>query len=199
MQSWSGKLDKLERIKDLLGKTGTARDKRVEQFISNLFGKNNKYKTELMADVDKIFGGNTVSRAKAADNAKKFGESGKPGLLPVYGTGGSVNAAVNMGLVLPRAAAAVGTLGTASPLIASRFTLPMLTKLEQGLKASGIAMTPRAASTLAALKKPINEAQRVRLATILAAELEAQLPANVIPFRMKDAAGLDEEPQYTQR
>lgn len=193
MKSWSDKLDKLERVKDLLGKTGTARDKRVEQFISNLFGKNNKYKTELMADIDKIFGGNTISRAKAADNAKKFGESGKPGLLPVYGTGGSVSAAVNMGLVLPRAAAAVGTLGTASPLIASRITLPMLTAMEKRLKSAGVALTPRAASVMAAMKKPASEAQRARMATILAAELEAQAPANAIPFRVKDAAGLDKD------
>lgn len=199
MRSWSGKLDKLERIKDLLGKTGTARDKRVEQFISNLFGRNNKYKTELMADIDKIFGGNTVSRAKAADMAKKFGETGKPGILPAWGTGGSVSMGVNSALVLPRAAAAVATLGTASPLIASRFTLPMLTKLEQGLKGAGVALTPKSQFVLKAMKKPISDTQRARLASILAAELEAQLPTNTIPFRMKDAASVEEDPQYTQR
>jgi hypothetical protein len=185
MRGWSDKLDKLERIKDLLGKTGKARDKRVEQFVNNLFGKNSAYKQDLMRDLDAIFKTDLVDRARAADMAASLGEGGKPAWLPRQVTGASVKAAAVLNTI--PVAGQVATLGTASPRIAATFTLPMLSAMERNLKAAGIALTPRAASVMNKMKGPVTDAQRARMATILAAELESQLPNNAIPFRRKVA------------
>jgi hypothetical protein len=196
MESWSDKLDKLDRIKGLLGKTGSARDKRVEQFINNLFGKNSAYKQQLMNDLDHIFQSDIVGRAKAADMAASLGEGGKPAILPRQVTGASLKAGLLANLV--PGVGQIAAIGTASPRVAASLTLPVLTKMEQGIKAAGIAMTPRAAGALQALKGPISAAQRARLATLLATELEASLPPNAIPFRQK-VAEQDQPTEYVTR
>lgn len=186
MRTWSDKLDKLDRIKDLIGKNGITRQKRVEQFIKKLFGKNNKYKTRLMEDLDGIFGSSLTADAKDAQMASQLGEQGKAGWLPRQATGRSMlGAATGVGAAIasghPWAIAA--TPFFASPKIASRITLPALTKLEDGLKAAGVALTPKAGKLIAAMKKPITNAQRARLATLLASEMESQLQGGIVPFR----------------
>lgn len=189
MRSWSDKLDKLDRIKDMLGKTGATREKRVEQFINNLFGKNNRYKTQLMKDLDGIFGSNLTERARTTQLASQLGDAGTAGWLPRQTTGRAL-----LGHVV---GTPVSSALLASPKIASRVTLPFLSHLETSLKAGNIPITPRAAQALAALKKPLNETQKARLINILAAELEAGTPANVIPFQPKKVAEEDDKDSST--
>lgn len=198
MNRFHAKLESIDNMKDMIGKTSKVREKRIEAVVNNLFGKNKKWQQKFLNEFEANFGGNTVSRARAAQMAQAFGEGGKPGLLPVWGTGASSSVAANAAMVLPRAGAALVTGGFASPFIASRITLPALTKLEQGLKSAGIALTPRAAQAMSALKRPVSDAQRVRLASILALELENQLPANAIPFRQK-VAEEDQPVDYVTR
>jgi hypothetical protein len=196
MRGWSDKLDKLEKIKDLLGKTGSTRDRRVEQFINNLFGKNSEHKQQLMRDLDDIFGSDITARAKTSQLASQLGDDGTAGWLPQQFTG---RALLGYG--------ATSVTGTplaapffASPKIASGFTLKNLTRLEEGLKSAGVALSPKAEKAMAALRKPASEAQKARLASILAAELEAQMPANAIPFHIQRAAEADtEEPARVQK
>ncbi|MDQ2999876.1 MAG: hypothetical protein M3Y08_01245 [Fibrobacterota bacterium] len=58
---------------------------------------------------------------------------------------------------------------------------------------------PKAARLGQAMTKTSSKTTRAALAAQIARELNIEASANVIPFRMKEAAGLDEEPQYTQR
>jgi len=198
MESWSDKLDKLDRIKKLLGKTGEARDKRVEQFINNLFGKNSEYKQELMRDLDGIFQSDITGRAKAAQNAQALGPGGVPTWLPRQMTGrsglglvgsiaaGTAGQAAGFGAAAPLALA--GTILVASPKVAATITLPFLTAVEKAAKAGQLTLTPKAIRLMTALEKPIGESQKIRLAQALAAELEAQAAGNIIPFQPQKVA-----------
>jgi len=198
MRRFHDKLTSIDNMKDMIGKTGKVRERRIEAVVNNLFGKNKKWQQKFLNEFSANFGGNTVSRAKAAQMAQQFGEGGKPGILPVWGTGAGSTAATHAALFLPKVGATIATAGVASPYVAARITLPMLTKLEQGLKATGVALSPRAAQALSAMRRPISLAQRARLATVLAAELEAQMPANALPFRQK-VAEEDQPVDYVTR
>lgn len=121
MAEWSDDLDKLERIKKLVGTTEASRDSRIESFIANLFGKNTKYKQQLMADLDNIFGSDIVGKAKETALASSLGPEGKAGFLPKQFTGRSLLAQTIAGAL---AAPAAG-LPFSSPLVASRVTLPV--------------------------------------------------------------------------
>lgn len=180
MRSWSDKLDKLERIKSLLGKTGAVRDRRIESFISNLFGKNSKHKQQLMQDLDQIFGSNMTGEAKDAFLAAQLGEEGKATLLPRQVTGRAA-----LGYVVGNAAA----VPFMSPAIASRLTLPLAEKLEAALRASGGVLTDKGTKALKALEKADSKATQIKLIQII----EKESGGNVIPFRMKQVAERDEE------
>lgn len=202
MLSWSDKLGKLDEIKKYIGQTGPARDKRIESFINNLFGKNSTHKQQLMADLDGIFGSGLTQKAKDAQLASQLGPEGKAGWMPRQFNGRSAlgyvsgaGAATVTGNPLAAAAPAL----FASPKIASRFTLPMLTKTEEGLKAAGVALSPKANKLVMAMKRPIDDVQRARLASLLATEIEAQIPANIVPFRMKDVAEKEDNTRYSRQ
>lgn len=191
MAKYHDKLDKLDRIKELIGKNANTRERRVQQFIDNLFGKNSEYKSQLVADLDEVFGSNFSERAKYADMAASLGPEGKPSLLPRQPTGAALKAGIYLNVV--PVLGQIATIATASPAIAARFTLPTLQALEDGLKAANIMLTPRARSAAKALSgKAVSAEQRVRLAQIVMDEIRAgheldsmQNPSNVVPFRKK--------------
>ena len=118
MKSWSDKIEKVDRLKDYLGKNATTRANRAESFIQNLYGKNKTEAQRVLGDVQEIFGTNTLGEAKMAQLANQIGEGGKAAWLPRWTTGRSI-LAKGYGL-------AVG-----SPKIASQVTLPITERIGQ--------------------------------------------------------------------
>lgn len=130
MRAWSGKLDKLEEIKGVLGKTSSTRDRRVESFIDNLFGKNSEYKQQLMKDLDEIFQSDLTKQAKAAQLASEVGPGGVPTWFPRQSTGRSGSIYDILRDIIRIGSTPVGGFVLSSPKIASRATLPAFQGLE---------------------------------------------------------------------
>lgn len=128
MKTYSDKLEKLEEIKGYLGKNSSTRERRVEAFVDNLFGKNKTNAQKVLNDLSEIVGADFVQDAKLAQLAQEFGPTGKPGLLPTHTTGRSTLGLGAGGTMLvsgaktgniPLALAGAGTVGLTSPKIAA--------------------------------------------------------------------------------
>ena len=204
MVAWSDKLDKLDGLKKYIGKTDQAREKRIESFVSNLFGKNSAHKQQLMEDMDKIFGTEMVEKAKTAQLAGQFGEDGKAGLMPRQFTGRSALGAVagiGTGLVTGNPFLSIlAPFLLASPKVASRVTLPRLDDFEKLARKAGKAFSPKAKKLVMAIEKADDPTRKAALANLLLQEMDSQA-TNVIPFRMKDAADADTTtpPRYSRK
>lgn len=173
MASYHNKLDKLDKIKDLVGQNAATRERRVESFVNNLFGKNSEYKQQLVRDLDEIFGSNITERAKAADMAASLGPNGTPTWLPRQPTGAALKAGVYLNMI--PGLGQIATLATASPMVASRVTLPTLEAIAEAAKSANIALTPKAMAAAKALQSPAaTGVKRIRLAQILMEELQQQ-------------------------
>lgn len=188
MQSWSDKLDKLERIKGMLGGKADTSAARVERFIGTLFGKNTEYKQQLVRDLDEILGSNILGDAKTASLAGEFGKTGKPGIWPRQFTGRSLLGAVYLS---PPVAAVVS-----SPYAASRFVLPFTQGLEAVLKKTGGVLSSRGLNALKAAGKARNAALQMRLLKVI------EQDANTLPGLRRVAESdqtRTEEPRYATR
>jgi hypothetical protein len=111
MKSWFDKLEKLDRVKSVVGMTTKSREVRAENFINNLNNKGRKKAKQWLSDFEKIVGKDFVEQAQLAQWANQFGDGGTGAWLPRWTTGRSLWA--------KGAGAAIG-----SPKIASRFTIP---------------------------------------------------------------------------
>jgi len=133
MKTLSNKLQKRDDVLRFLGKNGKTRDARVESFISNLFGKNKKYRQKAVKELGDLFGKDFLEQSKLTSLAAEFGEEGVPGFLPRQTTG---KALLGLGLGAGAGGAAFGDersstgalIGASltSPKIATRL-LPKLT------------------------------------------------------------------------
>ena len=90
MKSFSDKLKLVDDLKGYVGKSAQVRDRRIEQFISTLFGKNKSDRQRVVDGLGKIFGEDFLQESKLASLAAELGETGTAGLLPRQFTGRSV-------------------------------------------------------------------------------------------------------------
>ena len=111
MQDVAKKLDALDKIKQVVGKTSDTREARAESIVRNINNLGKEKKREWLKDFENVFGGDYLNQAKMAQLAEQMGNEGKGSLLPRWTTG--------------RSALAKGTgLAFGSPRIASQVTLP---------------------------------------------------------------------------
>lgn len=122
MKTWAEKIKAVDRVKAVLGSSSEMRNRRVEQFVDHLHGKNKSYTQKIVKDLEDIFGGDIVESSKLAQQASEFGPSGTPGWLPTQTTGRSALAPI-VGIAVG-GPAAVATGGLASPKVATGLTLP---------------------------------------------------------------------------
>lgn len=90
MQSMANKLKLADEIKGYVGKSAQIRDRKIEQFISTLYGKNKSDRQRVVDGLGKIFGEDFLQESKLASLAAELGETGTAGLLPRQFTGRSV-------------------------------------------------------------------------------------------------------------
>jgi hypothetical protein len=89
MKSYSDKLDVVDRLKGYVGKNSETRSRRVESFISNLFGKNSENKQQVVKELGELFGQDFLEESKLARIASDLGDGGVPSLMPRQTTGRS--------------------------------------------------------------------------------------------------------------
>lgn len=111
MQDLAKKLDALDKIKQVVGKTSDTREARAESIIRNINNLGKEKKREWMQNFQDVFGGDYLNQAKMAQLAEQLGNEGQGAWLPRWTTGRSL-LAKGSGLAL------------GSPRIASQITLP---------------------------------------------------------------------------
>lgn len=130
MKSLSEKLGKSEKVIKILGKDAATRERRIESFVSTLFGNNKKMRRKAVEDLGEIFGQDFLEQSKLANLAAEFGEEGIPGLLPRQTTGRSALGTLG--------AIGAGTAG--QPVVAGGLLAASSPKLTTaGLRAAGVA------------------------------------------------------------
>lgn len=98
MKSFSDKLKLADELKGYVGKSSQVRDKRIESFISTLFGKNKSDRQRVVQGLGEIFGKDFLNESKLASMAAELGDEGVAGLLPRQFTGRSaLGAALSVG------------------------------------------------------------------------------------------------------
>jgi hypothetical protein len=122
MKEMSRKLDALEDIKKIVGKTEGTAEMRSQSVISNINNLGKSKQLELMKKFEDVFGGDFASRAKMAQMAGQVGREGKGAALPRHTTGKAVLSAGPQILL-------------GSPLLAGRVTMPITQGLEDITKA----------------------------------------------------------------
>jgi hypothetical protein len=186
METVTHKLGRLEDFKALAGSSKEARGRRIESLMKNAFGgANPEYKRQLFQDMDEIMGADFSKDIKTMALSRRLGPEGVAPWLPPQHNGSFMKSLAYL--------KAVGATAIGSPKVATHITLPFLTYLENSLKAGNVPIPPKAVAAIAALKKPISETSKARLINVLAAELEASTPSNVIPFQPQKVADEDED------
>lgn len=183
MKAWSDKLKILDGLEKRLGTTDATRQARAESFVNNLFGKNSANKQKIVEDLDRVFSTDFLGEAKMAQRASELGEGGNAAILPRQTTGrsqmaagaGAIAASIFGG---PAATAATSAIGTglaahASPLIASRVTLPTAQWLDDAMNARR-PMSARAKALASAYKKTQSATIQARIIDQLKRELEKE-------------------------
>src|SRR4030042_280894 len=89
MKDMAKKLDALDKIKTLVGKSGTTRELRSESFIRNINSLGKEKKREWLQNFEEVFGGDFAERAKLGQFAEQMGNEGKGTILPRGTTGKS--------------------------------------------------------------------------------------------------------------
>lgn len=189
MKSYSRKAQLVDDLKAYIGQTKGANNRKIQQFFDHLFGKNSQHKQDLVAEMDRVMGTNTLERARAAQQAQQIGHDGTASLFSMHNTGAMGAGQQWLGRI--------GFLWS-SPKLASRVTLPAFAKLERMAKNLD-SFPPRAQKLVAAIERADNPAKSAALVNQLARILEEE--SNVLPFRMKDAAESDntETTRYTRK
>lgn len=155
MTSLAHKMDVIDKLKGYIGKSQKVRGKRVESFVSNLFGKNKTEAQELVKDLGDVFGQDFLEQSKLARLAGELGEGGKAAFLPRQTTG--------------RSLLSVGPqIALGSPLLASKYTLPAFSGVEKGTKmllkgAAGTIDLTKGISGIASGVSPKKEAPRITI------------------------------------
>jgi len=116
VKNWHDKINKLDKLKSILGKNSTTRGNRAESFFANLFNKNKTQQQKILKDISDVFGNDFYAEAKLTYLANELGPEGKASWLPRWTTGRSLWAK-GLGMT------------TGSPAIASRITLPLSGKI----------------------------------------------------------------------
>ncbi len=94
MKTYSDKLQKLEKVKGYLGGNQATRERRAQQFVDSVFGKNKDNARRVMSDIQDIVGEDFLGEAQAAQFAEQLGPGGVPAFFPRQPTGRSGMAAV---------------------------------------------------------------------------------------------------------
>lgn len=139
MQDLAKKLDALDKIKQVVGKTSDTREARAESIIRNINNLGKEKKREWMQNFQDVFGGDYLNQAKMAQLAEQMGNEGQGSWLPRWTTGRSM-LAKGTGLAL------------GSPRVAAQVTLPAT----QAVASAG--------KKIEALAQPFKSKQKVKLA-----------------------------------
>jgi hypothetical protein len=179
MESYSGKLDKLDRIKKFLGSNAETRETRAEGFVANLLNANKTAQQNLLKNLEEVFDANLMTRVQGAKWGKQIGKDGEPALFPRQMTGRS-----DLGQTI------IGTAAFpfSSPAMASRVTLPLFRKLAAARSVGEREFYVKA------LKKAGATAAEIQAASSVS---DALLAPNAIPFRK--VAENDKPPQPLAR
>lgn len=191
MKSYSRKAKLVDDLKAYIGQTKGANDRKIQQFFDHLFGKNSQHKQDIVAEMDKVMGTNTLERARAAQQAQQIGHDGTAAWFPMHNTGAMGAGQQWLGRI--------GFLWS-SPKVAARRTLPAFEKVEKLARGMQGALPPKARKLVIAIEKAEDPAKAAPLVNQLVQVLEAEAK-NVIPFRMKPAAEKEEEstPRYSRQ
>jgi hypothetical protein len=127
MQELAQKLDAVDKMKMLLGKSEDTRSGRSESFIRNINNLGKGQQQEWLNNFQNVFGGDYLNQAKTATLAEKLGPDGQAGLLPQHFTGKSL---LGIGAGAALHSPLLG-LAASSPLVASRVILPATQGLER--------------------------------------------------------------------
>ena len=128
MRSMANKMRIIDDLKGYIGKSEQARNRKIQGFIDNLFGKNKEDAQRVISELGEVLGNDFIQESKLARLAGELGPEGVPGLTPRQPTGrsgfglgaGASQLAAGLGTGnLPLAASGVGTLGLTSPRAAS--------------------------------------------------------------------------------
>jgi len=130
MQDVAKKMDALDNMKRILGKSVDTRDDRAESFIRNINNLGKDQKREWLQNFQDVFGGDYLDQAKTAQLAEQMGNEGQGSWLPRWTTGRSM---------LSKGAG----LAFGSPKIASRITLPSVDKVTGAVSSLGDLIRPR--------------------------------------------------------
>jgi len=177
MKLYSEKLDAVERLKGYVGKNTETRNRRIESFVSNLFGKNSENKQQVVKEIGDLFGHDFLKQSKLARIASDLGEGGVPSWLPRQTTGRSTMGGVagagqiatgiatgNPALV----ATGTGTLALSSPRVSAAILGGMDEAGNLSAKAGSainkipgsVVGAPAAASTAGEIIKRFNEKKK---------------------------------------
>jgi soluble cytochrome b562 len=145
MQELSDKLDAVDKMKMMLGKSEDTQNGRAESFIRNINNLGKGQQQEWLNNFQNVFGGDYLNQAKTATLAERLGPEGKAGLLPEHKTGAALKGMI--------AGTALGSplmgLAASSPLAASRVILPATQGLENAAASPSAELAGRGLSQAA--------------------------------------------------
>ncbi len=124
MSSLASKMKKVDNLKGYIGKSKDTREKNVENFIRNLFGKGKVRAQKSLREIDEMFGTSTFTQAEIARMAEEFGEKGTPSIMASRMAPGSM---------FVKAA----TIPFSSPKMATSLSLPAIKAAERAVIGMG--------------------------------------------------------------
>ncbi len=119
MQNYSKALDARDKLYDAyLGKKGLVRNKRIQGFVDNLYGKNKDDAQEMIKNIDDVFGSGFSDQIKLSSLAKEAVKEGKIPFFNTMPTGRSVLGGLGGFTVGGPVGAALGW-GASSPMVSA--------------------------------------------------------------------------------
>jgi hypothetical protein len=163
MKDYSNVLDVRDNLyKNYLGTRADIREKRIESFVNNLFGRNKTHAQNAIKDMENVFGESFIDEIKLTSLAKEMVKDGAIPFFPVQttgraaigglGTAGQIGAGVLTGNI-PLMGTGLATGALSSPKIAPR-VLEGVRGLSSGNIISDLATNPILQRTVPALLRP---------------------------------------------
>lgn len=159
MKSMANKMRIIDDLKGYVGKSDQARNRKIQGFIDNLFGKNKEDAQRVIGELSEVLGDDIIQESKLAQLAGQLGSKGTPGIAPMQATGrsglGFGGAATQIGAGIATGqpglvASGLGTAALTSPRVAAG-TLAGLGGAQRGVEAAVDIGAPGARAALRGL------------------------------------------------
>lgn len=183
MKSYSHKAQLVDDLKAYIGQTKGANNRKIQQFFDHLLGKNSQHKQDIVAEMDRVMGTETLDKARSAQQAQQIGHDGEAAWFPMHNTGAMGAGQQWLGRI--------GFLWS-SPKIAARATLPAFDNVAKLAKSVGDAIPPKAKDLVDAIEKAGDPAKAAPLVNQLVRVLETE-SGKVVPFRPRRAADNEDQ------